>query len=140
MGTNLEFRSAAFPPFPGEEEQINPGRYGRRLAEFLSAELSTRGFEVDGVRAEDWGWRIDLRHNAFALWIGCGNSDEQEDGFLCFIQPSQPFVRQWLKRIPTLDPVERLATALESIIRESGQASHLRWWTDAETETRAASD
>ena len=134
MRTNLEFRSAAFPAHPGEEEEINPGRYGRRLAEFLANELPSHGFDVAHVGAEDWGWRIELRHDAFPLWIGCGNYEEYEDGFLCFIEPSQPFVRKWLKRIPTFETVERLASALEQVVRQCGKAHDLRWWTEAETE------
>ena len=134
MRTNLEFRSTSFPAYPGEAEEINPGRYGKRLAQFLAAELPGSGFEVAGVSAEDWGWRLDLQNDAFPLWIGCGNYDEYEDGFLCFIEPSKPFVRQWLKNTPTSDTVERLATALEQALRQSGKAADLRWWTEAEVE------
>ena len=124
----------AFPAYPGEEEEINPGRYGKRLVEFLSGELPRYGFEVSRIGAEDWGWRIDLRHAAFPLWIGCGNYEECEDGFLCFIEPSQPFVRQWLKRIPTSETVESLASALEQIVLQSGKSHDLRLWTEAETQ------
>ncbi len=132
MRSYLEFRSAAFPAYVGEEEEINPGRYGKRLAEFLAKELPKHGFEVTHVGAEDWGWRIDLQHADFPLWIGCGNYEEYEDGFLCFIEPSRPFVRQWFKRISTSETVEHLATAIERIVRGSGDAHELRWWTEAE--------
>ena len=33
MKTQVEFRSDKFPPYEGEEEQINPGLWGKRLAE-----------------------------------------------------------------------------------------------------------
>jgi len=132
MQTHLEFRSTAFPACPGEEEEINPGRYGKRLADFLVGELPGYDFRIARLNAEDWGWRIDLLHDAFPLWIGCGNYEEHEDGFLCFIEPSRPFVRRWFKRISTSETVERLAGALEEIIRQSGNASDLRWWTEAE--------
>ena len=67
MRTHLEFHSTEFAAYPGEEEEINPGRFGKRLAEFLVAELPRTGFEIDNVNAEDWGWRIDLKHDAFPL-------------------------------------------------------------------------
>lgn len=35
MRTHFEFRSAAFPAYEGESEQINPGRHGKRLAAAL---------------------------------------------------------------------------------------------------------
>ena len=31
--TQVEFRSRKFPPYEGEQEQINPGLWGIRLAE-----------------------------------------------------------------------------------------------------------
>lgn len=89
---------------------------------------------VASLSAEDWGWRLNLQNDAFPLWIGCGNYDEFENGFLCFIEPSTPFVRQWLKNISTSDTVELLASALEEVLRQSGKAEDLRWWTEAETE------
>ena len=132
MRTHLEFRSAAFPSYPGEDEEINPGRHGKRLAEFLAQELPTRGFRTTGIFAEDWGWGIGLEHDAFPLWIGCGNYEEYDDGFLCFIEPSEPYVRRFFARIPTTETVDRLATALDSIIRDSGKANEMRWWTETE--------
>ena len=133
MRTHLEFRSTAFPAYPGEDDEINPGRHGRRLADFIVKGLSGRGFEVSGMCAEDWGWRIDLRNDDFPLWIGCGNYEEYDDGVLCFIEPAQPFVRRWFKSIATSDTVERLAAALEQIILNGGDARDLRWWTAAES-------
>lgn len=131
MRTHFEFRSTEFPAYP-EEEVINPGRFGKRLAEFLAAELPWAGFEIANVSAEDWGWRIDLNHDAFPLWIGCGNYEEHEDGFLCFIEPSKPYVRRFLRRISTTSIVDRLAATLDDIVRGSDKALQLRWWTEAE--------
>ena len=33
MKTQVEFRSSKFTPYEGEQEQINPGLWGKRLAE-----------------------------------------------------------------------------------------------------------
>jgi len=38
-----EFGSSKFPPYDGEEEQINPGLWGKRLAEYLVQKLAERG-------------------------------------------------------------------------------------------------
>jgi len=133
MRTNLVFRSTAFPSYPGEDEEINPGRYGRRLASFIAKRLPDCGFEVTGMCAEDWGWRIDLRNDEFPLWIGCGNYEEYDDGFLCFIEPSQAFVRRWFKSIPTSYTVERLAAALEKTILNGADVRDVRWWRPGES-------
>ena len=37
MRTMIEFTSDAFPAEPGEDEEINPGRHGRKLARFVAA-------------------------------------------------------------------------------------------------------
>lgn len=55
MQTNVEFRSDRFPAYDREEEQINPGRWGRRLAEFLRDNLRKEGFQTEELVAEDWG-------------------------------------------------------------------------------------
>src|ERR1044072_6840066 len=99
MKTMLEFRSDAFPAEPGEEEEVNPGRYGRALARFIAEGLRGKGFETAEPVAEDWGWQIDVANDGFALWIGCGNVDEGPGAFLVFIQPSKPVVRPGVRKI-----------------------------------------
>ncbi|MGE5491698.1 MAG: hypothetical protein ACM31P_10490 [Actinomycetota bacterium] len=135
MRTHVEFLSNEFPPYENEAEQINPGRYGKRLADFLAESLITHGFKVKSVSAEDWGWMVEIENESFPLWIGCGNYEEFENGFLCFIEPSKPFVRKWFSKIETLPIVERLASALESILQGSGKVSQLRWWSESEAST-----
>ncbi len=44
--THVEFRSDAFPAYPGEEN--GPDIWGRRLAEFLEAKLRARGVASTG--------------------------------------------------------------------------------------------
>jgi hypothetical protein len=132
MRTHLEFISTAFPPEPGEDQQVNPGRYGKRLAEFLSEALPRQGFAVSGLYPEDWGWRIDVANGDFPLWVGCGSYEEHANGFLCFIEPSRPFVRRLFRKISTGDTVERLADALQVILERSGKAQQMRWWSEDE--------
>lgn len=135
MRSHVEFHSTEFPAYPGEEDEINPGRFGKRLAEFLAEQLPRRGFSVRGIGAEDWGWQIELENAAFPLWIGCGNYEEGENAFLCFIEPSKPVLRKWFKTIETAKVVERVASALEAILLSSGKVSSLKWWTEDEGRT-----
>jgi hypothetical protein len=90
------------------------------------------GFQPERVHPEDWGWRVQIANEAFPLWIGCGHYLEYPDGHLCFIEPSKSHVRHWLRRISTVETVERLADAVERIVEGSGKAYDMRWWTDAE--------
>lgn len=65
-----------FPPYDGEEEQINPGLWGKRLAEFLRDNLGKEGFGTEEPIAEDWGWMVPVANEQFRLWIGCGHYQE----------------------------------------------------------------
>jgi len=132
MRTQVEFVSADFPPYPGEEHDLNPGRYGIRLAELLAQELPAHGFPVESVTVEQWGVRIGLQNPGYPLWVGCGNYETYENGFLCFIEPAKPYVRKWFRKLPNAPTVERLATAIESILQDSGKVSQLRWWLENE--------
>ena len=132
MRTHLEFRSDAFPPLPGEDEQINPGRWGKLLAQYLRDELAARGIPTSEPYAEDWGWAVPIKHDAFPLWIGCGNYEEYPDGFLCFIEPSKPHVRKLFRKVETTAAVDKVATALEACLVSHPQVQGLRWWRKSE--------
>ncbi len=129
MLTHLEFRSDLFPPYEGEEALINPGMYGKRLAEFLKAGLQREGFELRDIFTEDWGWVVPITNPEFALWIGCANLDEEPDGFLCFIEPHQPFVRKFLRKIEARSRVESLQRAIDRIVSAEPRIREKRWWT-----------
>src|SRR4051812_20547582 len=49
MKTRVEFRSKKFPPYEGEQEEINPGLWGKRLAEYLKQEFTQIGIETEGI-------------------------------------------------------------------------------------------
>jgi len=128
MKTHVEFRSDSFPPYPDEENEINPGRWGKRLAEFIHDGLKALGFEVIEPGAEDWGWMVEIRNEAFPIWIGCGNIDDEDDGHLCFIEPSTPFVRKFLfKKISTEADINKIQAALDSILSSEPSISEIRW-------------
>jgi hypothetical protein len=135
MRTHVEFISSDFPSYPNEEEEINPGRFGKRLADFLAEGLPAYGFKVRCIGAEDWGWMVELENELFPLWVGCGNYEEVENGFLCFIEPSKPIARKWFSKIDTTSTVERLASAIEALLQSSGKVSQLRWWSINEAGT-----
>jgi len=96
------------------------------------ARLPGKGFDPVSISAEDWGWRVQIAHDVFPLWIGCSHYAEYPDGLLCFIEPSTPYLRRWFRRIPTSGAVNALAEAIERIVHDSGAASDIRWWTDVE--------
>jgi hypothetical protein len=130
--TIVEFRSGRFPADDGEDEQINPGIFGRRLAEFISNGLRREGFEPEELFTEDWGWVVPVKNQEFGLRIECANYQEYPDGFLCFIEPHKPFVRRFLKKIATRDRVESLQTALDKMLSVEAGIREKKWWTHEE--------
>ena len=130
MLTHAEFRSDAFPPYADEADQVNSGRYGKRLAEFLVDGLRGSRFEPTEPISEDWGWVVPLRHDAFSVWIGCGNAEEHDDAFLIFIEPHRPTVRRWLFwKVDTTAAVQALQRELHRLLSGTPKVRDLRWYT-----------
>ena len=133
MRTHVEFRSGKFPPVPGEDVEVNPGLWGKRLAEYLRAELTARKVAVGEIYAEDWGWAVPIPHDAFPMWIGCGHYEEYPDGFLVFIEPSKPSIRRgFFKKIDTTADIERIAEVLDGILKADPEIRDVRWWREDE--------
>jgi hypothetical protein len=131
MKTHVAFRSDRFASHAGEEDVVNPGLYGKRLAEFLVRELKPKGFQPSEPIAEDWGWVIPIKNDGFRLWIGCGHYEEHPDGFLCFIEPHKPAIRKFpfLRKIDTSKRVGELQQAIDEILAAEPSIREKRWWT-----------
>lgn len=134
MRTHVEFVSDEFPPYPGEDEEINPGIWGKRLAEFIVSRLPDHGITTEEFYTEDWGWEIPVKNEAFPIYIGCSNqSDPGGNQFLCFIDPSKPIVRRgFFRKVSTVADVARVADALDQILSSHPGIRDLRWWSEAE--------
>ncbi len=130
LRTHLEFVSDAFPSYPDEEDAINPGIWGKRLAEYLIENLPDQGVIAFEPIPEDWGWMIPVRNEAFKIFIGCSNQTEPDGNrFLCFIDPSKPRVRKGLfGKIDATPDIERVGTAVYKVLASHPQVRDLRWW------------
>jgi hypothetical protein len=125
MRSHLEFRSGTLRDAAAPDG-------GEAVAQLLAKALPGHGFTVERVFAEDWGRCVAIANRDFPLWIGCGGYAEYSDGMLCFIEPSRPVIRKWLRRIDVSARVEALADAMERILADSGRARDLRWWSPEE--------
>lgn len=62
------------------------------------------------------------------MWIGCGHQYEPDEAFLIFIEPSKPQIRKGLfNKIDTRADVERVASALDKILRADPDICEIRW-------------
>jgi hypothetical protein len=127
MKTQVGFRSRKFPPYDGEEEQINPGVWGKRLAEYLVDKLKPYGIEAGEIIAEDWGWYIPIKNEGFRLAICCGHQYGDEDEFLCFTDPATPIIRKLFKKVDTTNELTHVLTAMDTILSSDPEITNIEW-------------
>ena len=127
MKTQVEFRSSKFPPYDGEEEEINPGLWGKRLAEYLVQKLADLGVETEDIVAEDWGYYVPVINEGFELALCCGHQNGDDDVFLCFTEPSKPIVKKLFKKVDATVQLSRLTEALEKILSSDPDIWDIVW-------------
>ena len=147
MRSRAEFQSAAFPKYPNESgEIVNQNCWGKRLAEFVRDTLPHYGVITEGISCEDWGWMVDLKHEAFPLWIGCGVMDEDDENteegdeeeeashtthssspgspteFVIFVTAEPGFFQKLFKKVDTGPAITEVVTALERMMADHPSA------------------
>ena len=127
MRTTVTFRSDLFPAYPGEEEGINPGLWGKRLVEYLAPRLREHGIDTGEPNSEDWGWYLPVRSASVRMALCCGHQDGDADEFLVFTDPPQPIVRKLLKKIDVTDELTRLVEAVDAILRAEPGIRKVTW-------------
>ena len=127
MKTQVEFRSSKFPPYEGEEEEINPGLWGRRLAEYLVQKLAESGVETEDIIAEDWGYYIPVRNEGFELALCCGHQNGDDDEFLCFTEPDKPVIKKLFRNVDATARLSGLIEALENILSSDPDIREIVW-------------
>ncbi len=127
MNTQVTFRSDKFPPYDGEQEQINPGLWGKRLAEYFVEKLKGTGIETEAIIAEDWGWYIPIKNDGFRLAICCGHQNGDDDEFLCFTEPSTPLIKKLFKKIDATEQLRRLVGTMEKILAADPGIRDVEW-------------
>ena len=127
LKTQVEFRSSKVPPYDGEEEQINPGLWGKRLAEYLVQKLSEKGIKTEEIIGEDWRRYIPIPNEGFRLAICCGHQDGDDDEFLCFTDPSTSVVKKFFKKIDATAQLTRLTEAMQQIFSSDPEIRDVVW-------------
>lgn len=128
MKTHVEFRSSKFPPYEREEDEINPGIWGKRLAEYLITHLNRHGIKTFEMVVEDWGYYIPIASNdRFRLAVCCGHQSGDDDEFLIFTDPSTPKVKKFFRTIDATQQLAELVETLRHILESDPDISEVRW-------------
>ena len=69
----LKFQSSAFAVIPGEDEETNPGIYGKALAVWLGERLRAVDVCAGTVIGEDCGWCVPVKSPPYSLYVACPN-------------------------------------------------------------------
>jgi hypothetical protein len=125
--TQVRFRSTKFPAYEGEQEQVNPGLWGKRLAEYLVLGLKRSGVETEDIIPEDWGWYIRIANANFPLGVGCGHQSGHDDEFLCFTDPPRTTIKRWFKKIDATPQLEKVVSALQAILASDPSIKDIAW-------------
>ena len=115
----LRFESSAFSIAPGEDEETNPGIFGKALAQWLSEQLATRGFKVTGVFPEDFAWCIGVDSNPHASFVACSNTPDHNTQWGVFVVSEGGL----LSRLFGKDKRQEVVASLYSEIKEILSAS-----------------
>lgn len=84
------FTSDLFNIEKNEDEETNPGCYGKQLGNWLCEKFKTIGYDVEELIPEDWGWCVMCSRDDYLLWIGCGSmlSDNYPEDYDPEVPPS----------------------------------------------------
>ncbi|PTU75181.1 hypothetical protein [Pseudomonas mangrovi] len=127
MGPQVTFTTDFFKPIPGEDEQTNPGRFGKALAEWLAERLKERGVSVEGVIPEDFGWVIMVVRKPFMLWLGCGNTDGSTTEWSVFPVAEPSLMQRLFRRIDPTSEVEKLKAHVAELVPLIPGVSNVIW-------------
>ncbi len=115
--------SPRFPVLPEEEKEdalVKDGKYGKALAEHLSTELRSRGYEIPEVSCENGSWWIEIDGAPFPLGLTVSSSPDFPPVHQFLIEVSQKPGLTWswseLQFIDTRDHVTDLLACIRDIL------------------------
>ncbi len=129
MNTRLQlrFQTDFFQPERGEEEETNPGRYGKALAQWLTEKLKERGVAVEGIVPEDFGWVVMVSRKPLKLWLGCGNTDGSSNEWSVFPVAEPSMIQRLFRRVNPAAEVEKLRAHLAELVPSIPGVSNVAW-------------
>ena len=121
----LSFKTSAFPALPGEDEQTNPGIYGKALAEWLGGRLRAGGFSTGDVFAEDFGWCVPIESLPHPVYVACASGDVADAWqVFCFVEPG--LVTRLLGRDDGSASLKRVFDTLRASLSAATEIGDLR--------------
>lgn len=128
MRAQFWFKSDLFAINKDEDDEVNPGCYGKELAKWISKELDNHDYKEIQFFAEDWGWCVSCKYQDTYLYANCGNISSEETsnaaGDLVWTIFSDVKVSFFKKLFGKVDPEENLRcfnNTLEAILKNQNR-------------------
>jgi hypothetical protein len=115
----LEFESSAFAVIPGEDEETNPGIYGKALAQWLADQLRAADFSPGEVIAEDFGWCVPIKSAPHSLYVACASTGEKPDHWRVFAFAEGGLMARLLGKDSRAESLAALFTALRNCLQRA---------------------
>jgi len=122
----IHLRSSRFAIEPGEDEEVNPGIYGRQISNWLAEQLPTSGWRVTGTIAEDFGRLVGVEHEKFRLYVACANGHDGELSWQVFAFAEGGGLRGMFAKPEKARIADRLLADVERILRSDPQTIDVR--------------
>jgi len=127
-------KSELFDVEPGEDEETNPRLYGRQFAQWLRQKFIEKGYDVEEIIPEDWGWCVMCQRDPFWLWIACSSivnyentkpddpiPDKKDIIWCCFATAEVPLFKRIFKKPNTDELLKKLDKELFEILKSENQ-------------------
>src|SRR6185437_14088365 len=112
-------KTSAFSVTPGEDAETNPGVFGRSLSSYIDAQMRLRGWDVESVIAEDFGYCVMLARKPVRLWITCGNRRGRTDEWMAFAVAEGALLKRALHIVDASKEIERVSEVLADIMKSA---------------------
>src|SRR5262245_13931968 len=120
------FESSAFPPSPGEDDETNPGIFGRGLSEWLAEQLRGAGYEVKRLVAEGFGRLLEVAQPGCKLYVAASSTDETATEWRVFAFAEFGFFAKLKGASSGVEAVSKLMATLKGILSASSKIRALR--------------
>lgn len=121
----LDFTSTAFPIEAGEDEETNPGIYGRALAHWLAERLRQCGIPAGEVFAEDFGWCLPVSSKSQRLYIACSSVEESPNSWRVFAFSEGGLWARLLGRDRSGEALNELYLQVKDVLQSTAEVMNL---------------
>jgi hypothetical protein len=119
QGPSYIIRTSAFSIERDEDTDTNPGVFGHSLANYVAAQMRARGWNVESIIPEDFGYCVMLARKPLMLWIACGNRNESTDEWMAFAVAEGGPLRRARGKENSSAELDRVSNALGEIMKSA---------------------